>query len=47
MLHTFAAMERTSIIAADLPNNTSSGGSKSIGSRRVLFLVFGNGMMEP
>ncbi len=44
MLQTFAASERTSIMAIDLPNKTSSGGSESIGSVRALFLGFGRGM---
>ena len=44
MLQTFAASERSSIMAIDLPNKTSSGGSESIGSVRALFLGFGNGM---
>ena len=45
MQQTFAASERTSVIAADLPNNTASGGSESIGSVRVLILGLGEGMM--
>jgi hypothetical protein len=44
-LQTFYATERISAITLDLPKNTSSGGNKSIGSVREVFLVFGEIMI--